>query len=271
MASVSLLGSLYTSARDRLQGGLDRAIADGRIKGADKGALSAALDAIDSDLSGGATGKKALSPSDLKDGLDKLIDDRVKSGSLTADQARELRSLFEARSGRGQEALKKLDSAFEAFRKDGTIPSTDADAVKSGLDRLRKVFAALAPSGDREDTAALYTAASKVLSKLVSDGKLSTAQAGQVLKTVSAAKTAQGDTGDGPDLEALSQLRPEDVGNAESDDSFNDLRLNPSLSDAALAEFVSSLVQDVQSMSFDYGGKGRNRAFNLPLLLDYKT
>ncbi|MBY0252474.1 MAG: hypothetical protein K2X54_14020, partial [Methylobacterium organophilum] len=76
------------------------ALSAGTISSTDATALTSALSSIDSSLSSAssasgstATGSK-LDPSSMKDRIDGLIADQVSSGSLTADQAAELKNLF---------------------------------------------------------------------------------------------------------------------------------------------------------------------------------
>ena len=270
MSGLSGLTSLFTSPRDRLQTRLEDAISGGKIKSADKDALSGALDDIDKSMQQAAKSDTGKSPADMIARLKSLIDDKVKAGKLTEDQAAELRAMFETDGkGRGEAALKAFDKSFDALAKDGILSAKDAAAVKKGLAEVRKLFAALGPSSNGEDQAFLFTRASAVVSGLMSDNKLTEDQAKGVMKTLVAAKNALGSDGGGPDFEALAKLTPKDVGG--DDTAFAGLRYGAPASDKTIADFVSKLVDDVNSLSFNYDTKGKNKNDSWPLLLDFQA
>jgi hypothetical protein len=75
--------------RAQMDARISAATSAGSISTGDQDALDSALDSIDSSLS--TSGAK---PGDMKDKVDGLIDDQVKSGALTDDQAAELKGFF---------------------------------------------------------------------------------------------------------------------------------------------------------------------------------
>lgn len=85
------------SPRDRLQAQLETEISSGSIRSADRTALETALDAIDEAMqangSTSTTGTRT-SPDEMHSKLQSLIDQQVKDGGLTSDQADELKQLF---------------------------------------------------------------------------------------------------------------------------------------------------------------------------------
>lgn len=85
------------SPRDMLQTTLTSQVAAGKIDSADQDALSAALDSIDSAMrSGRSSGTRQAppSPDEAKAKIDGLIDKQVEAGSLTSEQADELKQIF---------------------------------------------------------------------------------------------------------------------------------------------------------------------------------
>ena len=102
MTSISSAGfspQQFTSPRDLLQNELKSEVASGAVKSGDLDALSSALDSIDSSLrsaAGGdrAAGSKPPSPDEMKAKIDDLISGQVDAGTLTSDQADELKSVF---------------------------------------------------------------------------------------------------------------------------------------------------------------------------------
>jgi hypothetical protein len=72
---------------------ISAAVSSGSISATDQTALSTALDSIDSSLSADrASGTKPATG--MKDRVDGLVDQQVKDGKLTDDQATELKKLF---------------------------------------------------------------------------------------------------------------------------------------------------------------------------------
>ncbi len=100
-SSTALYGAQRQSPRDRLQSELTAEVAAGTISSTDENALSTALDAIDKSLSAGrASGTSSTtppSPDEMKQKISDLIGQQVEDGSLTADQAKALQSVFRRR------------------------------------------------------------------------------------------------------------------------------------------------------------------------------
>lgn len=91
------------SPRERLQKELKSEISSGTIASSDQTALSSALDAIDQAMeasrtagSGGTSGTKSAppKPEEMQEKIESLIDQQVEDGTLTSDQADELKQLF---------------------------------------------------------------------------------------------------------------------------------------------------------------------------------
>lgn len=79
--------------RSMMDARISAAVSSGSISQTDESALSAALDSIDSSLSADrASGAKPSGG--MKDRVDSLIDQQVKDGKLTDDQASELKKLM---------------------------------------------------------------------------------------------------------------------------------------------------------------------------------
>lgn len=92
-------GSQRLSPRDLLQNSLTSQVASGKIDASDQDALSAALDTIDaamkSERGSFASARTAPpSPDEAKAKVEGLIDAQVEAGSLTSEQADELKQLF---------------------------------------------------------------------------------------------------------------------------------------------------------------------------------
>ena len=104
MASISSLVAASVarpSPRDLLQQQLSNEISSGKVKAADKSALSTAIDSIDSSIrSQQSSGSQSTASTErgrgksLKDTVASLIQQQVDSGALTADQASELKQVF---------------------------------------------------------------------------------------------------------------------------------------------------------------------------------
>lgn len=83
------------SPRAMMDKRIDAAVSAGSISTEDQTALDSALDAIDSTLSAGSAKQTSrLAPADMKEQIDSLIDGQVSAGTLTEDQATELRNFF---------------------------------------------------------------------------------------------------------------------------------------------------------------------------------
>ncbi|MDG2533219.1 hypothetical protein P6144_06145 [Sphingomonas sp. HITSZ_GF] len=91
MTSISSMTQRF-DPRAQMDARISAAASAGTISTDDQNALSSALDTIDSSLaSDRASGGK---PGDMKTKIDGIIDEQVKSGALTEDQAAELKSFF---------------------------------------------------------------------------------------------------------------------------------------------------------------------------------
>ncbi len=104
VASISSLAAssiARPSPRDLLQQQLSAEISTGKVKSADKSALSTAIDTIDSSIRSQQSSGSQPTPAaergrgkSLKDTVASLIQQQVDSGALTADQASELKQVF---------------------------------------------------------------------------------------------------------------------------------------------------------------------------------
>lgn len=98
MTIIGSTNSIASSPRAMMDRKIDSAVTAGSISSVDETALETALDAIDASLasSSSSSGSESarLDPSGMKDRIDSLIADQVKSGTLTDDQAATLKSLF---------------------------------------------------------------------------------------------------------------------------------------------------------------------------------
>ncbi|MBE7204560.1 MAG: hypothetical protein INR70_43130 [Parafilimonas terrae] len=91
--------SSQDSPQTRMADTISSELSAGTLSSTDATALTSALSSIDSGLTGDGTGSASgtqakLDPSSMKDRIDSLIADQVSSGSLTSDQATELKNLF---------------------------------------------------------------------------------------------------------------------------------------------------------------------------------
>lgn len=91
MTSISSTTQRF-DPRAQMDARISAAASAGSISSEDQDALSSALDTIDSSLSADRT--SGGKPGDMKGKIDGLIDEQVKSGALTDDQAAELKSFF---------------------------------------------------------------------------------------------------------------------------------------------------------------------------------
>jgi hypothetical protein len=86
------------SPRERLQKELESEVASGSVSTSDASALATALDAIDETMKADATGASSgtrPNPGDMEKKISALIDQQVEDGTLTSDQADELKTLFQ--------------------------------------------------------------------------------------------------------------------------------------------------------------------------------
>jgi len=103
MTSISSTQYSHFSPRAMMDSKISQAVSAGTISTDDQSAFSTALDSIDSSLEAART--SGTRPSgDIKSKVDSLIDEQVKSGKLTDDQADELKTLFAQGPGSADKA-----------------------------------------------------------------------------------------------------------------------------------------------------------------------
>jgi hypothetical protein len=95
MTSISALntGLAQQSPLDHLKAVLADEVTSGTVAASDESALSDAIDAIDQSLTSEAVPSGA-SPGDMTSKIEQLIDRQVEAGTLTEDQATELKKVF---------------------------------------------------------------------------------------------------------------------------------------------------------------------------------
>ena len=96
MASISMDQFVRQSPRAMMDARINTAAQAGSISTEDQDALEKALDSIDSALgvSGGSQPTSRLDPSEMKGRIDDLIQQQVTGGTLTDEQATELKDFF---------------------------------------------------------------------------------------------------------------------------------------------------------------------------------
>ena len=102
----SSFGAQRLSPREMLQNTLASQVSSGEVSASDESALSAALDSIDQAMkaergSFSATRTAPPSPDEAKAKIDDLIAKQVEAGTLTEDQASELKEIFSETFGTG--------------------------------------------------------------------------------------------------------------------------------------------------------------------------
>lgn len=124
------------SGKNRLADAIQKQEASGALSSTDADALTSALSSIDSSLSSSSsssTSSSRLDPSSVKDRIDSLISDQVSSGTLTSDQASELKNLF-ASHGKSVTSSSDSDSDSDGPQgppPPGPPPGTDATGSSS--------------------------------------------------------------------------------------------------------------------------------------------
>jgi hypothetical protein len=100
-SAISGSSSAYQrpSPLELLQSTLQSQVSSGAVASGDASALSSALDSIDASIRSSRNSQSARETSDPKSKIDSLIDAQVSAGSLTSDQADELRNVFSAAFG----------------------------------------------------------------------------------------------------------------------------------------------------------------------------
>jgi hypothetical protein len=124
------------SPETRMSDTISSALSAGTLSSTDATALTGALTSIDASLSAdrsSGTSQATLDPASMKDRIDGLIADQVSSGSLTSDQATELKNLF-ASHGRSTQAAEDGSGVPDADGPPGPPPSdaAPAGAAESG-------------------------------------------------------------------------------------------------------------------------------------------
>lgn len=94
MTSISSNQFIHQSPRTMMDARIAAAASAGSISATDQTALGSALDSIDSSLSADATSSNGRPSGDIKSKIDDLIQKQVDAGTLTADQATELKDFF---------------------------------------------------------------------------------------------------------------------------------------------------------------------------------
>ena len=147
MSSISSVQS-YGSPLTRLQAQLGTEVQAGSVKASDRDALTTALGSIDSKLKEGR-GQEASSsrpdPASFKTRIDDLIAKQVSSGSLTSDQADELKTVFSAaapgRPPEGGEATGRAgDPPPPSQPSESTRAAQPRDTTEADRDALLQQF-----------------------------------------------------------------------------------------------------------------------------------
>lgn len=104
----SLTSSIQTQRadpRDQMDKTIAAAVKAGVLSQTDATAIESALDKIDKSLSTSSASQSStsLDPSQMKNRIDGLINQQVSDGTLTKDQADELKAFFQAGPGGGQD------------------------------------------------------------------------------------------------------------------------------------------------------------------------
>jgi hypothetical protein len=138
MTSISAAGgSSYQSPLQKLQQELQAELTSGKISSGDQDALSAALDSIDQSMQadrGSASSGTRPSPDDMKSKIDDLISAQVSSGTLTSDQADELKGVFEAAFADGPGGARGAGGPPPGGGPGGPPPSDNSDDTDGTTD-----------------------------------------------------------------------------------------------------------------------------------------
>ena len=150
IAALSTASTAMPSPRDRVNDRISAAVSSGEISATDQSALSTALDSIDSSLA--SERSAGTKPSgDMKAKMESLIQGQVDNGTLTEDQATELKSMFAkgaggkhgphgAHGGKGPEGpppAQDADADTDAAATATTTADAASDAVSQFLKQLR--------------------------------------------------------------------------------------------------------------------------------------
>lgn len=148
MNSLSLLPLAGPSPRASMDARIAAAASAGTISTTDQSALSTALDGIDSSLKSDAGGRGA----DMKTRIDGLIDGQVSSGTLTDDQAAELKGFF------AQGALRDHGVTANSRTADAGVGGVSAAGGRPALARIQG-HGGPPPAAGGDDTTSAATAA----------------------------------------------------------------------------------------------------------------
>lgn len=142
MSTISALSSAGASARpsprSRMDEDITAAVKAGVLSQTDASAIETALDKIDSSLQSGSNGQTGttLDPKQMKDRVDSLIDQQVKDGTLTSDQADELKAFFAAGPG-GQDGAGQDGAGQDGASQDGAGAATGSTGGASAAGGAR--------------------------------------------------------------------------------------------------------------------------------------
>lgn len=141
MTSISSLSSYSPqSPLDRLKEELESEVSAGTISSTDESALSDALDSIDQSLQTEASSGTKASPEDMQDKINSLIDEQVKSGTLTEDQATELKQVFENAKPQGGAGGPPPPPSGGGSSEDATSSTSDTSSTTTDAAELLKTF-----------------------------------------------------------------------------------------------------------------------------------
>lgn len=160
--STSLAATARPSPRARIDARLEAATSAGTISKTDETAISGALDDIDKALSAGSatsttsTGGTQAKGADMKGKIDSLIDQEVKDGKLTDDQASELKDLF------GSSAPAQADGSDATGATDANGKTQGTGGVHHGGHHHKKAASDASISTSTSSTSTTDSAATKL-------------------------------------------------------------------------------------------------------------
>jgi hypothetical protein len=172
MTSISSTSSYSNvSPLDRLKQELSNEVAAGSVKSQDADTLTSALDDIDASLKSSSPARPSgSSPANLQSKISNLIDKQVSAGTLTSDQATELKQVFqnaapkEVSHGAGRPgggAGGPPPASQKASDDDSSTTSSSASSSSSAADLLANFLKQLQSS---TSDASSYTANGKTAS-----------------------------------------------------------------------------------------------------------
>lgn len=226
---MSTISSLTSSVqmqrpdpRTQMDQTISAAVQAGVLSQTDATAIEGALDKIDTSLSGSGQ-QQALDPSQMKARIDGLIDQQVKDGSLTQDQADELKAFFAAGpGGEGSTDTAGSSTASSTSAASGTggargaggpgggggaaatdtTTDTDGDGIPDYIDSQPTVYNAdSSASTDGTSTSSDSSSDTASTSSTDSDSKLEALK--QFLENLRNDKAGPGHRGQGSDTYAI--------------------------------------------------------------------